>query len=63
VYETSSPDVAVASLNATVGGAMEQANPRGYNCKSKLQLDCFCDKFAFYRKLVKTLSRTVGLDG
>jgi hypothetical protein len=33
--ETSSVDVAVASLNAAVRGAMEQAIPRGYSCKSK----------------------------
>jgi hypothetical protein len=35
VYETTSVDVAVASLNAAVSGAMEQAIPRGYSCKSK----------------------------
>jgi hypothetical protein len=35
VYETTSVDTAVASLNAAVHGAMEQAIPRGYNCKSK----------------------------
>jgi hypothetical protein len=35
VYETTSVDVAVASLNVAVRGAMEQAIPRGYSCKSK----------------------------
>jgi hypothetical protein len=35
VYETSSVDVAVASLNVAVRGAMEQAIPRGYSCKSE----------------------------
>jgi hypothetical protein len=35
VYETTSVDVAVASLNAAVSGAMEQAIPRGYSSKSK----------------------------
>jgi hypothetical protein len=35
VYETSSVDVAVASLNAAVRDATEQANPRGYSCKHK----------------------------
>jgi hypothetical protein len=35
VYETSSVDVAVQSLNAAVQDAMEQAIPRGYSCKSK----------------------------
>jgi hypothetical protein len=35
VYETTSVDVAVASLNAALSGAMEQAIPRGYSCKSK----------------------------
>jgi hypothetical protein len=34
VYETS-VDVAVTSLNAAVRGAMEQAIPCGYSCKSK----------------------------
>jgi hypothetical protein len=34
-YETSSVDVAVASLNAAVRGAMEQAIPPAYSCKSK----------------------------
>jgi hypothetical protein len=36
VYETSSVDVAVASLNAAVRGAIQQAIPRGYSCKSKV---------------------------
>jgi hypothetical protein len=35
VYKTTSVDVAAASLNAAVSGAMEQAIPRGYRCKSK----------------------------
>jgi hypothetical protein len=35
VYDTSSVDVAVQSLNAAVPDAMEQAIPRGYSCKSK----------------------------
>jgi hypothetical protein len=35
VYETNSFDVAVASLNAAVRDAMEQAIPRGYNPKYK----------------------------
>jgi hypothetical protein len=35
VYKTSSVEVTVASLNAAVRGAMEQAIPRGYSCKSK----------------------------
>jgi hypothetical protein len=35
VYETPSVDVAVASLNGAVRGAMEQAIPCGYICKSK----------------------------
>jgi hypothetical protein len=35
VYKTSSVDVAVARLNAAVRGAMDQAIPRGYSCKSK----------------------------
>jgi hypothetical protein len=35
VYETSSVAIAVASLNAAVRGAMEQAIPHGYSCKSK----------------------------
>lgn len=35
VYETSSVDVAVASHNAAVRGAMEKVVPRGYSCKSK----------------------------
>jgi hypothetical protein len=35
VYETSSVDVEVANLNAAVRGAMEQAIPCGYSCKSK----------------------------
>jgi hypothetical protein len=36
VYETSSVDVAVASLSAAVRGAMEQAIPCGHSCKSKV---------------------------
>jgi hypothetical protein len=35
VYETTSVDIAVGSLKSAVRGAMEQAIPRGYNCKSK----------------------------
>jgi hypothetical protein len=35
VYETTSVDVAVANHNVAVRGAMEQAIPRGYSCKSK----------------------------
>jgi hypothetical protein len=35
VYETSSVDVAVQSLNAAVQDAMEQAIPHGYSCQSK----------------------------
>jgi hypothetical protein len=35
VYETASVDEAVSRLNATVGDAMEQAIPCGYNRKSK----------------------------
>jgi hypothetical protein len=35
VYETTSIDVAVASLHAAVSGAMEQAVSHGYSCKSK----------------------------
>jgi hypothetical protein len=35
VYETSSIDVAVASLNAAVRGAMEQAIRCGYRCNTK----------------------------
>jgi hypothetical protein len=35
VYETTSVDTAVGSLNAAVNGAMEQAVPRGYSRKSK----------------------------
>jgi hypothetical protein len=40
VYETSSVDAAVASLNAAVRGAMEQAIRRDYSCKSKFS-HCF----------------------
>jgi hypothetical protein len=40
VYETSSVDVAVVSLNAAVRGALEQAIPCGYRCKSKFP-HCF----------------------
>jgi hypothetical protein len=35
VYDTNSVDAAVASLNAVVQDAMEQAIPRGYSKKSK----------------------------
>jgi hypothetical protein len=35
VYETSSVDAAVASLNAAVRGAMEQAIPCGHSSMSK----------------------------
>jgi hypothetical protein len=35
VNETTSVDTAVASLNAAVRGAVEQAIPRGYSRKSK----------------------------
>jgi hypothetical protein len=35
VYETSSVDTEVASLNTAVRGAIEQTIPRGYSCKSK----------------------------
>jgi hypothetical protein len=35
VYETASVDVSVASLNAAVRDAMEQAIPQGYTRNSK----------------------------
>jgi hypothetical protein len=79
MYETTSVDTAVASLNAVVRGAMEQAIPRGYSCKSKFPpwfshtlrhyiakknyfhrqfkkkpYDYFYERFALYRKLVKS---------
>jgi hypothetical protein len=79
VYETTSVDTAVASLNAAVRGAMEQAIPRGYSRKSKFPpwfyhalrhyiakksdlhhrfkkrpSHYFYDRFALYRKLVKS---------
>jgi hypothetical protein len=38
VHETSSVDVAVASLSAAVLDVMEQAVPRGYNCTSTFPL-------------------------
>jgi hypothetical protein len=79
VYETTSVDTAIANVNAAVHGAMEQAIPHGYNCKSKFPpwfshtlrhystkknyfhrrlkkkpSDYFHDRFALYRKLVKS---------
>jgi hypothetical protein len=35
VYETTSDDTAVTSLNAAVSGTMKQAIPRGYSHKTK----------------------------
>jgi hypothetical protein len=35
MHETTSVDVAVASLNAAVSGATEYPIPHGYSCKSK----------------------------
>jgi hypothetical protein len=79
VYETTSVDTAVASLNAAVRDAMEDAIPRGYSRKFKFPpwfshtlrhyiakknyfhrrfkmkpSDYFYDRFALYRKLVKS---------
>jgi hypothetical protein len=60
VYGTSSVDVAVASLNAAVRGAIEQAIPCGYSCKSKFPhwfsytLKCyFAKKNYFHRRFKK----------
>jgi hypothetical protein len=67
VYETTSVDTAVTSLSAAVNGAMEQAIPHGYSCRSKFPpwfiistvafkkkpSDYFYDRFTIYRKLVK----------
>jgi hypothetical protein len=38
VYEITSVDVAVASLNAAVRDAMEQSVPHGYKRKNKFHL-------------------------
>jgi hypothetical protein len=48
VYEISDVDIAVASLNAAVNDAMQQAIPRGYNYKSK-----FPPWFSYFKVLHK----------
>jgi hypothetical protein len=62
MYETSSVHSAVANLSAAVRGAMEQAIPRGYSPKKNYfhrrfenkASDYFYDRFALYRKRVKS---------